>query len=75
MFQSKKPKSSCGVRHARKYRLRTDASRDTRCSRALNTQLSRVIAERTIHLSSSNGWAEFWPEPMKFLFDMLNHAH
>ena len=23
----------------------------------------------------SNGWAEFWPEPMKFLVDMLNHAH
>ena len=24
---------------------------------------------------SSNGWAEFWPEPMKFLVDMLYHAH
>ena len=47
MFQSKKPNSSRGVRHARK--LRTDASRDTRCSRALNTQLPRVIAERAIH--------------------------
>ena len=23
----------------------------------------------------SNGWAEFCPEPMKFLVDMLNHAH
>ena len=43
MFQSKKPNSS------RKFRLRTDASRDTRCSRALNTQLPRVIAERAIH--------------------------
>ena len=32
MFQSKKPNSSRGVRHARKFRLRTDASRDTRCS-------------------------------------------
>ena len=49
MFQTKKPESSRGVRHARKFRLRTDASRDTRCSRALNTQLSCVIAERTIH--------------------------
>ena len=49
MFQSKKPNSSRDVRHARKFRLRTDASRDTRCIRALNTQLPRVIAERTIH--------------------------
>ena len=49
MFQSKKPNSSRGVRHARKFRLRTDASRDTRCSRALNTQLPRVITERAIH--------------------------
>ena len=24
---------------------------------------------------SSNGWVEFWPEPMEFLVDMLNHAH
>ena len=24
---------------------------------------------------SSNGWAEFLAEPMKFLVDMLNHAH
>ena len=29
--------------------VRTDTSRDTRCSRALNTQLPRVIAERAIH--------------------------
>ena len=49
MFQSKKPKSSCGVRHVRKFCLRTDASRDTQSSRALNTQLPRVIAERAIH--------------------------
>ena len=50
MFQSKKPNSSRGVRHAHKFRLRTDASRDdTRCSCALNTQLPRVIAERAIH--------------------------
>ena len=49
MFQSKKPNSSRGVLHARNIRLRTDASRDTQCSRALNTQLPRVIAERAIH--------------------------
>ena len=49
MFQSKKPNPSRGVHHARKFRLRTDASRDTRCSRALNMQLPRVIAQRTIH--------------------------
>ena len=44
-----KTKTSRGVRHARKFRLRTDASHDTRSSRALNTQLPRVIAERAIH--------------------------
>ena len=49
MFQFKKPNSSRGVRHARKFRLRTNASRDTRCSRALNTQPPCVIAERDIH--------------------------
>ena len=49
MFQSKKPNSSRGVRHERKFYLRTDASRDTRCSRALNTQLPRVKVERAIH--------------------------
>ena len=49
MFQSKKPKSLRGVRHARKFRLRTDSSRDTQCSHALNTQLPRVIAKRAIH--------------------------
>ena len=38
MFQSKKPNSSRGVRHARKFRLRTD-----------NTQLPPRIAERAIH--------------------------
>ena len=41
--------SSGGARLARKFRLRTDASRDTRCSRALSTQLPRVIAECAIH--------------------------
>ena len=49
MFQSKKPNSSRGVRHGRKFCLRTDASYDTQCSRMLNTQFTRVIAERAIH--------------------------
>ena len=75
MFQSKKPKSSCGVRHAGKFRLRSDASHSTRCSRAFNTQLPRVIAERAIHYGLVMGLAEVWPKPMKFLVDMLNHAH
>ena len=44
MFQPKKPKPSRCVRHARKFRLRTDAFRDT-----LNTQLPHVIAECAIH--------------------------
>ena len=58
MFQSKKPNSSRGVRHARKFRLRTDSSRDTRCSRALNTQLPRVNAERAIdHVIVMDGWS------------------
>ena len=46
MFQSNKPKSTRGVRHGRKFHLHTDALRDTRGSRALNTQLPRVIAKR-----------------------------
>ena len=49
MFQSKKPNSLRGVHHARKFHLRTDASRDTQCSRALNTQLPRVKVQRAIH--------------------------
>ena len=58
MFQSKKPNSSRGVRHARKFRLHTDVSLDTLCSRALNTQLLRVIAERTIHhVIVMDGWS------------------
>ena len=32
-----------------KFRLRTDALRDTRCSRAVNTQLPRIIVEHAIH--------------------------
>ena len=49
MFQSKKPNLSRGVHHAREFRLHTDASHDTRRSRKLNMQLSRLIAERAIH--------------------------
>ena len=49
MFQSKKAKSLCGVRHTRKFCLRTDASGDSRSSRALNTQQPHVIAERAIY--------------------------
>ena len=70
MFQSIKPKSLRGVRHARKFCLHTDASRNTPCSHTLNMQLPCVIAERAIHYS--NGWVE---KPMKFLVDMLNHTH
>ena len=44
----KETKFIAWLSHARKFRLRIDASRDTRCSRALNTQPQRVIAERTI---------------------------
>ena len=72
MFQSKKPNSSRGVRHARKFRLRTDASRNTLCSLALNTQLPRWTRHPPCY---SNGWVEFWWEPMKLLVDKLNHAH
>ena len=49
MFQSKKPKSLHGICHVRKLHLRTDASRDTRCSGALSAQLPCVIAEHAIH--------------------------
>ena len=74
MFKSKKPNSLCGIRQARKSPLHTDVSHSRQCSRTLNTLL-HVFAERAIHLSSSNGWTEFWPEPIKFLVDMPNHAH
>ena len=47
-----KPNSSHDVRHARKFRLRTDTSLDTRCSRALNTQLP-LAAESLNALSTT----------------------
>ena len=76
MFQSKKPKSLRGVHHhACKFRLRTDVSRDTRGSRALNTRLPRVIAKRAIHYSTIMDGRRFLTEPMKFLVDMLNHTY
>ena len=35
-----------------------------------------VLSERAIYLLFSYGWVEVvWQEPMKFLVDMLNHAH
>ena len=49
MFQSKKPNSACGVRRARKFCLRTDVSRDMRCSGTLDTQLPRDFAEHATH--------------------------
>ena len=75
MFQSKKPKSSRGVRHERKFCLCTDASLDMQCLRALDMQLPCVIAERAIHYGVvMDGWS-FWPQPIKFLVDMLNCTH
>ena len=60
MFQSKKPKSLRGVRQARKFRLHTDASQDTQCSRALNTLLPCVIAKRAIHYGPVMDGQSFW---------------
>ena len=58
MFQTKKANSSPGVRHARKFCLRTDASRYIWCLRALNTHLPRVITERAIHHGLvMDGWS------------------
>ena len=57
------------VRRARKFRLR-----DIRITRyAVYTRVKYTTTPRAIHLSSGNGWVEFWPEPMKFLVDILNH--
>ena len=53
MFQSKKPKSLSGVRHARKFHLRTDVSRDAQCSHASDMQQPRVIAEYLIAISGT----------------------
>ena len=47
-----------GNRHARKFCLRTDASRDMPCSRLLNMQLPHVIAEHAIHhVIVMDGWS------------------
>ena len=49
-FKSKKPNSLFGVRYTRKFRLRTDASRETQCSHMLNVRgIPRVIAECASH--------------------------
>ena len=48
-----------GYGPARKSRLCTDVLRDTRCSRALNTQLPCVTAERDIHLGLVMYWQNF----------------
>ena len=68
MFQSKIPKSSRGIRHARKFRLRTDASRDTQCTRTLNMQLPRVIAERAIHHGLVTDGQSFGQNQWNFMF-------
>ena len=44
-------------------------------SHALKMEPPSIINKCTIHLSSNNGFAEFWPEPMTFLGEMINHAH
>ena len=65
MFQSKKPNS---------FRLRTDASRDTRCSRPLNTQLPRLIAERAIqYVIAMDGRTLVTANEL--LVEKLKHAH
>ena len=33
-----------------------------------------LIAEYALSILSSNEWAKFWPEPMKFLVNMLKHS-
>ena len=53
-------KTLYSVCHARKFRLRTDASRDTRGSRAFNMQLPRVIAKRAIHYGPVMNGRSFW---------------
>ena len=71
MFQSKKPNLSRGIRHVRKFRLRTRASRNTR------VKYATTLRNRWTHYPPrySNGWAEFWSEPIKLLVGKLNHAH
>ena len=76
MLQSKEPKSAVVFVTRVSPFAYIDESRDTRCLRPSNTQLLRIIDDaRAIHLPSSNGWAEFWPKPMKFYVDILSYAH
>ena len=55
----------------RKFRLRTDALRDTQSSRALNTQPPRVIAERAIHHVVVMDEQSFGQDQWKFLLTCL----
>ena len=66
-FNPRNQKSLRGVRHACKFRLRTDASRDTWCSRALGTQVPRVIAKRAIHYGPIMDGQSFWQNQWNFL--------
>ena len=75
MFRSKKPKLLCGDHHTRRFCLCTDASCYMRSAHVLNKHLPHVISEWAIRLLCNNGWEEFWSEPMKFLVDMISHAH
>ena len=71
MFEYKKPKSSHSVHHVHQFCLRTDASSDTLCSRTLNTQQPRVIAEHAIHHGPvMDGWS-FGQNQLNFLLTSL----
>ena len=35
----------------------------------------QLLNTLSVMVWSGNGWTEIWPKPMKFLVDMLNHAH
>ena len=73
--QSKIPNQRVAFVTMRKFTCcSTDASRDTRGSRTLDTQLPRVIADTCYPPCCSNGWAELWSEPMKLLVDKLSQV-
>ena len=59
----------------RQFSLRTYASCNTWCSREFNTQLPRVIAERTIHHVIVMDGRSFGQSQWKLLVDKLNHTH
>ena len=68
MFQSKKPKSH-------KFCLCTDASHDTRCPRALNTQFPRVIVDGAIHHGLVMDGLSFGQNQWNFLLTHAYHTH